>query len=87
MRLSRLPQGKMIRSNYKDGEGLRIEGSLSEVSTECVLIMREVYERNVEIYGREMALGILTNMLVKAVSKDIKEASEVSEEEKLAYTE
>ena len=77
----------MIRSNYKDGEGLRIEGSLSEVSTECVLIMREVYERNVEIYGREMALGILTNMLVKAVSKDIKEASEVSEEEKLAYTE
>ena len=78
----------MIYSNFKKHKGLTIEGNISEVSAECVVIMRQIYKRNKEIYGDEIATGILTNMLVKAIKEDVKEKVEwkVSEEEKLAYT-
>ena len=80
----------MIFSDFKHHKGLTIEGDISEVSAECVLIMREIYKKNQNSYGTEVATGILTNMLVKAVYEDAKRedvAWNVSEEEMLAYTE
>ena len=61
--MNRLPR-IMIRSNQ--GQGLVIEGSLADVSAECVLIMREIYKRNEAEYGEEVARGILMNMMIKA---------------------
>ena len=79
----------MIISDFKHHKGLMIEGDISEVSTECILIMREIYKRNREVFSNEVAIGILTNMLIKAINgKEEKKVEwKVSEEEKLGYTE
>lgn len=81
----------MIKSNWENYEGLVIQGSLSKVSAECVIIMSQIYKRNKEVYGKEIALGILMNMTLKAVDEknEIKEKVkwEVSKEEKMGYTE
>ena len=80
----------MIKSDYNNG-GLHIEGSLSEVSAECILIMRQIYEKNKEEYGEKIALGILTNMLIKAIDDNVTKEQVVTWEanmkEKLAWTE
>lgn len=81
----------MIKSNWENYEGLVIEGSISKVSAECVMIIRQIYKRNKELYGQEIALGILTNMMLKAIDEknEVKQKIEwnVSEEEKMEYTE
>lgn len=81
----------MIKSNWENYEGLVIEGSISKVSAECVMIIRQIYKRNKELYGQEIALGILTNMMLKAIDEknEVKQKIEwnVSEEEKMGYTE
>ena len=81
----------MIRSNWENYEGLVIQGSISKVSAECVMIMRQIYKRNKEVYGKEIALGILMNMMLKAIDdkNEVKEKVkwEVSKEEKMGYTE
>lgn len=81
---------EMISSKFEDHKGLVIQGSLSEVSAECILIMREIYKKNKEIYNKEIATGILTNMLVKAIDENAKHDDvewKISEEEMLNYTE
>ena len=60
----------MIKSSWNDKEGLIMEGPISQVSAECVMIMRQIYKRNKEKMGKEVALGILTNMLLKAIDED-----------------
>lgn len=81
----------MIKSNWENYEGLVIEGNISKVSAECVMIIRQIYKRNKELYGQEIALGILTNMMLKAIDEknEVKQKIEwnVSEEEKMEYTE
>ena len=81
----------MIKSNWENYEGLVIEGSISKVSAECVMIIRQIYKRNKELYGQEIALGILTNMMLKAIDEknEVKQKIEwnISEEEKMGYTE
>lgn len=81
----------MIKSNWENYEGLVIEGNISKVSAECVMIIRQIYKRNKELYGQEIALGILTNMMLKAIDEknEVKQKIEwnVSEEEKMGYTE
>ena len=52
--------------------------------------MREIYKKNKEIYNKEIATGILTNMLVKAIDENAKHDDvewKTSEEEMLNYTE
>lgn len=81
---------KMIFSDYENHKGLKIEGNIKSVSAECILIMREIYKRNKETYNQEIAAGILTNMLIKAIYEDVKKDDvewNVSEEEMLSYTE
>lgn len=81
----------MIKSNWENYEGLVIQGSISKVSAECVLIMREIYKRNKELYGKEVALGILMNMALKAIDEknEVKQKVdwEKTIEEKMGYTE
>lgn len=80
----------MISSDLRNHKGLVIEGNISDVSAECVLIMREIYKKNKQIYNKEIATGILTNMLVKAIDENVKREDvewKVSEQEKLEYTE
>lgn len=75
----------MIYSDMRNGKGLQMEGNVSDVSAECVMILRELYKRNREKYSEEVAAGILTNMVIKAIVG--LDEGEVSEEEKLGYTE
>ena len=83
---------EMIKADFKNHEGLTIEGNLRDVSAQCVIIMSQIYKKNKEYYNRQVAMGILTNMLIKAVS-DVEGVTaepvtwEVSEEEKMDYTE
>lgn len=80
----------MIFSDLRNHKGLTIEGNIRDVSAECVLIMREIYKKNEQTYNKEIATGILTNMLIKAIKEDTKREGvewKVSEQEKLAYTE
>lgn len=78
----------MINVDFIGKKGLHIQGDISAVSAECILIMREIYKRNKQVYGETIAQGLLTNMLVKAIVEDVEEAPvkwEVSDEEKIAY--
>ena len=59
----------MISSDFKNKKNLIIQGSIAEVSAECVLIMREIYKRNKEQYGQKIAASILTNMVLKAIEE------------------
>ena len=80
----------MISSNFGEKKGLVLEGSLSEVSAECILIMREIYKKNKETFNKQIATGILTNMLIKAIDENVKHDDvewKTSEEEMLSYTE
>lgn len=80
----------MISSDLRNHKGLVIEGNIRDVSAECVLIMREIYKKNEQTYNKEIATGILTNMLIKAINEEAKREDvewKVSEQEKLAYTE
>lgn len=81
----------MIVSDFKHHKGLTIEGDISEVSAECTIIMGEIYKKNRETFNKEVAVGILTNMLIKAVDennlKHRKAVWNTSKEEKLNYTE
>ena len=84
----------MIYSNFREnGRGLKIQGDSVEVSTECTLIMREIYKKNREIFSHETALGILMSMLVKAIKEETSEEDQekiewrAGEEEKMGYTE
>ena len=74
-------------SNSKD---LIIEGNIREVSAECIIIMREIYKKSKQIYGKEVAVGILTTMLIKAIDENVKRDNaewKISDQEKFAYTE
>lgn len=62
----------MIYSNFKNNQGLKISGSINEVSAQCVLIMKEIFLRNQQQYGYQIAKSILTNMLIKAIKPDMK---------------
>ena len=81
----------MIRSNFKNHQNLIIEGNIREVSAECVLIMKEIYKKNLKLYNKEIAAGILTNMLIRAIEsvndEEAKVEWRISEEEKMGYTE
>ena len=57
-----------------DRNKLTIEGELAEVSAECVMAMRAIYRKNLELFPEpEIAAGILTNMAVKAMMPDTNE--------------
>ena len=62
----------MIYSNFKNKQGLRINGTIDEVSAQCILIMKEIFLRNKEQYGYNIAKSILINMLLKAIKPDLK---------------
>jgi len=61
----------------KNHKGLHIEGDMAEVSAECILIMRAIYQRNKEVMGETIAQGILTNMLVKSIVEDVKKEDKI----------
>ena len=61
----------MIYSNFKNNQGLKISGPINEVSAQCVLIMKEIFLRNQQQYGYQIAKSILTNMLIKAIKPDM----------------
>lgn len=63
----------MIQSNFKENQDLIIKGTLSELSAECVLIMREIYKKNKEEFGQEVAQGILLNFAIKVITDDLQE--------------
>lgn len=64
----------MIKIDGQKEKRLEIVGGLSEVSAECVMIMRAIYKKNLEIFPEpEIASGILMNMVVKAMMSEIED--------------
>ena len=67
---------------------MEIEGTVREVSHECVLLMREVYKRIKKNGNRQIALGVLTDMLIEAANGTTREGVnwKISDEEIFGYT-
>ena len=83
-----------ILNNEDNGKVLKMSGDIKELTAECVMIMRELYKRNLELFPEpEIAGGIMANMLVKAldlykvlekekIDEEIVLTNELSEQEK-----
>lgn len=59
----------MIYADFRNNNGLKMRGTIEDVSAECVLIMRQLYLKNSKQYGQEISKSILMNMLNKAIEK------------------
>ena len=79
----------MIYCDLKiDNNNFQIEGNVKELRTECVVLMREVYKKLSKKYKSQIATGIMFDILKQSIY-DNKEIiiQEISDKEKLAYTE
>lgn len=64
-----------------DEKKMEIKGKLAQVSAECIMIMRAIYRKNLELFAEpEIAVGILTNMVIKAMMPDEVKEGEITEE-------
>jgi hypothetical protein len=64
-----------------DEKKMEIKGGLAQVSAECIMIMRAIYRKNLELFPEpEIAVGILTNMVIKAMMPDKVKEEEITEE-------
>ena len=71
----------MIKVDMRGGQGLEMRGSLADVSAECVLILEEIYKKNLENFEDKVAVGIMTNIVLRAISEvEKKEIEKVREE-------
>lgn len=58
----------MIYIDAVKGKGLKMTGSMAEVSAECILALRAIYKKNLELFPEpEIARGIMLNIMVKAI--------------------
>lgn len=72
----------MIFIDSENGKGLKMTGTMAEISAECVMALRAIYKKNLEIFPEpEIATGILTNMFIKALDINNKEIEAEKEEE------
>ena len=56
-----------VKKNNAGECNIRLEGDLVEVTAECVMVMRQIYKKNLAYFPEpEIAKGILTNMVLKA---------------------
>lgn len=53
----------MIRADL-DNKKIELAGSMDEIGTECVLVMRQMFEKHKETWGVLGAQGILVNLLM-----------------------
>lgn len=71
----------MIFIDSENGKGLKMTGTMAEISAECVMALRAIYKKNLEIFPEpEIATGILTNMFMKALDINNKEIENKEEE-------
>ena len=53
---------------------MEVKGNIAEVSAECILVLRELYKKMLKEYPeREIANGILLNMIMKVVAGAMQE--------------
>ena len=57
----------MIKSELSLGGSLEINGSIAEVESEIVMILREIYKQQKEKHGGPIAQAIILNLVVKAI--------------------
>ena len=81
----------MVNGDLRKEKKLVIEGNVNEVRKECMIIMRELYDKNVELHGKDQALAFMTRMFMDAVGSDVSVIEgtvewRVSDEEMLGYT-
>ena len=60
----------MIKVENKDGErNIELKGSLSEISAECILVLREVFLRVLVLFPEPtVSIGVMMNLLMKAIN-------------------
>ena len=55
-----------------------MRGSLADVSAECVLVLEELYKKNLENFEEKVAVGIMTNLVLRAIGEvENKEIEEI----------
>ena len=60
----------MIRADF-DNKKIELAGSMDEVGTECVIILRQILNRNKETWGVLGAQGVLLNILTLTLSPQV----------------
>ncbi len=62
---------------HVENGNLKMTGNLAEVSAECVMALRAIYKKNLDIQAEpEIAKGIIVNMVVKAMTIEEKNKNE-----------
>lgn len=60
-----------------------MRGSLADVSAECVLVLEELYKKNLENFEEKVAVGIMTNLVLRAIGEvENKEIEKIMKEAK-----
>ena len=60
----------MIRADL-DNKKIELAGSMDEIGTECVLVMKQIFERNKETWGVLGAQGVLVNLLMLTLDESV----------------
>lgn len=60
----------MIRADF-DNKKIELAGSMDEVGTECVIILRQILNKNKETWGVLGAQGVLLNIITLALSPQV----------------
>lgn len=50
--------------------GLIMKGRMAEVQAEAIIILSQLFKKNVELHGLELAEVIMTNLMTKAIVSD-----------------
>lgn len=60
----------MIKIENKEGiHNIELKGDLSEITAECVLVLREVFQRILVLFPEPtISTGIMINLLMKAIN-------------------
>lgn len=64
-----------------------IKGQVKDIREECVFLMGVLYKQQMKFNSRDAAKGYLVDILLQAIDKKDMVEREISEQEKMAYTE
>lgn len=54
-----------------DNKKIELAGSMDEIGTECVLVMKQIFEKNKETWGVLGAQGVLVNLLMLTLDENV----------------
>ena len=60
----------MIKADL-DGKKIELAGSIDQIGTECVLVMKQIFNKNKQTWGVLGAQGVLVNLLMLTLDDSV----------------